>query len=253
VIASHEPRVSIVTRTHAVIDDFLPPRVFDEVLAFCNRSDFRLVHATKVQKVWRLHDGFPLRGDTYRYDADPGTSPAASDRYPIGTVLDRFIEAVVGSMDRVGPVVGAPVVDWQEFTVAPWVYPLGAGLSLHQDTGRVGGHRYTGSYVFYAHSEWNLHWGGWLMVFDGRGGGGADATGPQRPRLNPPWLSDGIEDRLVRDSSLASAILPAPNRIVFISDEAPHMITRVDQNAGHTRASRSPVSSRPPAHDQRPR
>jgi len=234
---AHAARVTKVGTVCAVVDDFLPPDLFEAVFAFCNAGDYRMVHTDKVQKVWRLHDGLPLRGPTYRYrtaagaESHPGT-------YPTGSVIDRFMEAMLGTMDQVADIVGEPVRGWQEFTLAPWVYPVGAGLSLHQDTGRTGDQSYTGSYVFYAHPEWSLHWGGWLLLFDERRAGADRQTASTRGRVVPPWLSDAADAGLVRQTTLGTAVLPAPNRIVFINARTPHLITRVDQNAGdHPRVS----------------
>ncbi len=232
----HTPVISMATESCIVVDDFLPEAAFADVFRFCNAADYTMVHAAKVQKVWRLHDGLPLRGDTFHYRTS-GSAPEDAHGYPTGTPLDRFIDALLASMDQVRQMVGRPVSDWQEVTVAPWVYPAGAGLSLHQDTGRSGsGRSFTGSYTFYVNPQWNLHWGGWLLVFAPHD---AARTSPSiQPSVSPPWLSDALEAPLVRESSLATAILPAPNRIVFISPRAPHLITRVDQNAGsHARVS----------------
>jgi 2OG-Fe(II) oxygenase superfamily len=228
---THAPVVSLATEWCVVIDDFLPQRLFAEVLRFCNAADYAYVHGAKVQKVWRLHDGLPLRGETYRHQPAQGRPKLRPDGST--APLDQFVEAVLGAMDRVGDIVGHPVRDWQEMTLAPWVYPAGAGLSLHQDVGRLArGMSYTGSYTYYVNPTWNLHWGGWLMVFEG------GSQPPDGPGLSPPWLDDGAEDALVREQSVATAVLPTPNRIVFISPKAPHMITRVDQNAGsHARVS----------------
>jgi Rps23 Pro-64 3,4-dihydroxylase Tpa1-like proline 4-hydroxylase len=234
--AQHVPVVTVASELCVVIDNFLPMQLFEEVFRFCNSIDYSMVHTNKVRKVWRLHDGLPLHSETYHYksDLEVGGGPRV---YPTDTVLDRVIEAMLRSADAAAQAVGRPVADWQELTLGSWVYPVGSGLSLHQDTGKRGKQSYTGSYTFYVSPEWNLHWGGWLLVFDGREAAAA-AGARSGLAVSPPWLGDELEQSLVRDYGLATAILPTPNRIVFISPRAPHMITRVDQNAGnHPRVS----------------
>jgi hypothetical protein len=51
--------------------------------------------------------------------------------------------------------IGRGGADWRRLSAAPWVYPPGSGLSLHQD-----GVLYTGAFTFFAHREWRIHWGG---------------------------------------------------------------------------------------------
>ena len=200
----------------------------------CNAADYRLVHAQQVQKVWRLNDGLPLRGPSYTYR--PGEATGGSGHHTTGTALDGFLDALVDAMDIAGDVVGRPGDEWQEATLAPWIYPQDSGLSLHQDVGRgPAGQHFTGSYTYYVNQTWNLHWGGWLMLLDP-----ADAAPPAADGfgVSPPWLSDDLERAWVDGPGIATAVLPAPNRIVFISPAVRHLITRVDRNAGqHARVS----------------
>jgi Rps23 Pro-64 3,4-dihydroxylase Tpa1-like proline 4-hydroxylase len=140
-------------------------------------------------------------------------------------------------MDLAAEVVGRPVRDGQEATLGPWIYPQDSGLSLHQDTGRAPvGQYFTGSYTYYVNRTWNLHWGGWLMLLDP-----AEATPTATVGgfgVSPPWLADDLERAWVDGPGIATAVLPAPNRIVFISPAVRHLITRVDRNAGqHARVS----------------
>lgn len=190
-----------------------------------------MVHAERCRKVWRLNDGFPLQGKTYYYNAGPSIPGTERQSYPTGTVLDEFYEAMMDAAEDFAAIVGRQGVEWLSVTAAPWVYPVGSALSFHQDSGESSKHHtYMGAYSFYVHPSWNIHWGGWLIVFE-------EASLPlwnmdKRTAVFPPWLSDDSEQHLVSEPGVARCIAPAPNRVVFIGPNTPHLISRVDANAG---------------------
>jgi Rps23 Pro-64 3,4-dihydroxylase Tpa1-like proline 4-hydroxylase len=122
-------------------------------------------------------------------------------------------------------IAGAEGVDWIALYLSPWLYPVGSALSLHRDA-----ERYTGSFTYFAHSRWSVHWGGELLV-----------TPPTSESTvhsgDEPWMSeDGNDD--ADGTGIATCVSPRPNRLVVIAPDRPHRIARVDQNAGaHLRAS----------------
>ena len=196
-------------------------RPLRELAAFCNAAEYQMVHRSKVRKVWRLHDGLPLQGQTVTWFPKGVARTAAANAYPTRTPLDAFIEAVVGELPKVTGLVGHAGRDWTNLTVAPWVYPVGSALSLHQD-----GSRYSGAYTFFVHPYWNLYWGGWLTVLD------PATRSPRDIDPDRPWLDDASEDASIWNPGLGTVILPKPNRLVFMGPEAQHLISRVDANAG---------------------
>jgi len=105
-------------------------------------------------------------------------------------------------------------------TLAPWVYPVGSGLSLHQDGGR-----YSGAYTFFVHPDWKLQWGGGLIVLD-------PATDLRKQNDESSWLDDSEENSGIWEPGLGTVILPKPNRLVFLSPLAHHLMSRVDAAAG---------------------
>lgn len=196
-------------------------------------AEYRSVHAQKWDRVWRLWDGHPQRGPSAYYDPDRRFDQGAERKggsYPTGTAIDALIDAVRTQSALHPEVAGAEVTDWAGIYLCPWIYPAGSALSLHQDSAK-----YTGSFTFFVHSRWRLHWGGELFVYP--------PADPQRPALtpafgnDPPWLSDdGADEAMIAD--LAVAISPSPNRLVLLGEDRPHRVGRVDQNAGaHVRAS----------------
>jgi len=204
-----------------VFDDVLPAGQFAALLRHLNGLDYTSVHARGWRKVWRLHDGSPLTGRAgwYRPHDDPDEREIL---YPTGSPIDDLITWILDRLPDLETVVGAPDT-WDRMSFAPWIYPPGSGLSLHQD-----GVLYTGAFTYYAHPQWQLHWGGYLVVLDPR-------TRPvdiSAGELSPPFLTDAQESRRAFDPGIGLTVLPKPNRIAFLSPTALHLMTRVDQNAG---------------------
>jgi hypothetical protein len=209
-----------------VYDDVLPPDRCAALFRHLNGLRYASVHTGHWHKVWRLHDGNPLTGRATWFRPGPPTTTttakARTPQYPTDTPVDDLVEWIAERLPEVEPVVGAPGA-WDTVSLAPWVYPAGSGLSLHQD-----GASYTGAFTYFAHPCWKLHWGGCLLVLDPA----TPARNPTKGELTPAFLDDEDETRRAFDPGLAQAILPKPNRIVFISPTAQHTLTRVDPTAG---------------------
>jgi hypothetical protein len=206
-----------------VYDDVLPPDRFAALFRHLNGLRYASVHTGHWHKVWRLHDGNPLSGRATWFHPGP-TAPAQprTPRYPTDTPLDRLVEWMVDHLPEVAPLVGEAGA-WDALSLAPWIYPAGSALSLHRD-----GTLYTGAFTYFAHPRWKLPWGGCLLVLDPA----TPHRGSKDDELSPAFLDDQDETARVFDPGLAQAILPKPNRIVFISPTAQHTLTRVDATAG---------------------
>ncbi|GAA1390441.1 hypothetical protein [Catellatospora chokoriensis] len=199
-----------------VADHVLPAETFEAVADEVDAGEYHSVHARRWDKAWRLSDGQPLRGPSVRFDP-AGLLDQGQVSYPTGTSVDALVDAARELADRFPDVAGTQGADWRAMFVAPWLYPVGSALSLHLDGGK-----YTGAFTFFAHRSWSLHWGGELFVFHD-----ADPVAPSRGY-------DQDED----SSGIATCIVPYPNRLVLLGPDRPHMIRRVDTNAGtHVRAS----------------
>ncbi len=212
-----------------VADGLLGANAFACLRDHVAQSDYRCVHGQKWDRVWRLWDGNPQRGQSMYYDPD-GRFGGKDPAYPTGTAVDRLFDAV-RTLSALHPeIAGAECIDWAGIYLCPWLYPVGSALSLHQDAAK-----YTGSFTFFVHSRWRLHWGGELFVYP--------SADPARPGSSlalgndHPWISDdGPDDAMISD--VAVAISPHPNRLVLLGEDRPHRVARVDQNAGaHVRAS----------------
>jgi hypothetical protein len=205
-----------------VYDEVLPGAAFTELFRHLGGLEYTSVHHEGWRKVWRLHDGDPLRARTVWYR--PGQSEASrSSTYPTGTAIDRLIAWVAERQTEIASVVGTGGIEWARLSFTPWIYPAGSGLSLHQD-----GSSYSGAFTYFAHPEWRLHWGGHLLVLDPR----TRSRTASPAEIGPSFLDDRQESLRAFDPGFALTVFPRPNRIAFLSSTALHLLTRVDPNAG---------------------
>ena len=204
-----------------VVDDLLDPRAFGAIRWELASGHYHSVHTPRWDKAWRLGDGSPLRGAAVYYDPT-NTVHKPGVRYPTSSVVDEFIDVVRGIAAEHCNVVGTEGVEWVAMFLSPWLYPVGSALSLHRDGGG-----YSGAFTFFAHPRWGNHWGGELLLLD------EEPSAVSHPSQGTTgWME---EDQVA--SGLATCVFPRPNRLVLVGPDRPHMITRVDVNAGdHARA-----------------
>jgi hypothetical protein len=234
-----------------VADDFLPPATFAALSKDVERGEYRSVHARRWDKAWRIWDGDPLRGPGIYFDPNR-TRNVTEAKYPTSTTVDRFFDSVRELAGRYPGLVGREGIDWDAIFLSPWLYPVGSGLSLHSDGGR-----YSGAFTYFTHPRWQVNWGGELFLMQDEEGsaaagsatgvsGGAD-PGPRTAHEagGSCWLSDD-GDECAPSAGIATCVFPWPNRLVLIGPTRPHMIRRVDANAGtHVRASLAGFFLRP--------
>lgn len=202
---------TLITPQFAVFDDVLSPEQLNDLRCYLNTSPFDDVHhlpdekySGGVKKVWRLHDGYPLKGPEFHLTKTGDLTPTPHPSFII--LLDELMKCV--PQTPIGP-------EWERLNSSMWVYPTGTGASLHADGS-------SGAYAYYLHPEWRLHWGGMLVVLD-------EATEHAKPDAPQPWLLDDDEHRRVWTPGHGTVILPKPNRVVFLAPTAQHMITTVTQ------------------------
>jgi hypothetical protein len=209
-----------------VYDDVLPRLELEALWRFFERDRFESVHQAGWRSVWRLGDGHPLQGTLV------GSSGPAG---PLGPVL----AAVRGLAAELVDLVGVEGRDWTELTARPFLYPQGSALSWHNDPPP-----YSGAYVFYAHPEWNVQWGGELLVAheSTRGArlvehrksfalvdGELAATGTHALDNH---LHNRVENEALSQLGLGHYVFAKPNRLVVLAGGVPHMINRVGPAAG---------------------
>lgn len=156
-------QISYQSEQAVVYDDVLPSNSFRRLFVHLNKLKYHSVHAQGWRKVWRLHDGNPLTSQAGWYYEENAEVQNDQLIFPTRTPTDELVKWIIEQSPEVELVVGKAGLAWKRFSFAPWIYPPGSGLSLHQD-----GVLYTGAFTYFAHPEWRLHWGGHLMVLDSK-------------------------------------------------------------------------------------
>lgn len=216
-----------------VMDGPVSGPVFEQLHDEVRGAEFREVHAKGWDRVWRLTDGRPLRGPSVVYD--PSRAHAlAGRRYPTHCAVDELIGRVRALARAHVDIAGVEGREWDGLYLAPWLYPPDSALSTHWDAGR-----YTGSFTFFVHRTWGVHWGGELIVPHAhRELDHARREGLDREVLDPAQWELGVDGSGLDPFALSTAITPRPNRLVLLGGSRPHRVARVDRNAGpHVRMS----------------
>jgi hypothetical protein len=187
-------QITFRTPDFLVLDDFLDEHQFKFLWNFFQEERFRSVHDVEWVKAFRLADGQPLWGNVYT--SQPGTAEITTlaTSYPSSRGIDSLIAAMLRNLELFEDYIGRQGVDWDYFFCRPYLYPVGAGLSWHTD----GRGDVSGAYVYYAHPEWNAHWGAELLI---------DASGNRNLNYPECEMYDGSKSRLGLhlDWQLASA------------------------------------------------
>src|SRR5262249_24945314 len=89
------------------------------------------------------------------------------------------------------------------------------------------GRRYSGSFTFFVHYKWSVHWGGELLVSQDFK---ANIASESSEKGGESWLAEEADGDM--DAGVSTCIIPIPNRLVLIGPDCPHRVARVDQNAG---------------------
>lgn len=206
-------KVVIQRDNFIVIDDLLNCDAMKTLRDFVLTREFEFKNAKVWDKVWRLSDGRPLIETTahiYRreFTYDP-SSP-----------YDNFAAHLLAmAATKTVPLAD----DWSAFSCAANIYPVGTALSWHDD-----GKEKVGAYAYYIHPEWNVRWGGELLVADHR----PIDTLETEVNENSQCLDNGTENRFLLESGMGTYINPKPNRLVILSPRTLHSIRPVDANAG---------------------
>jgi len=223
------PRLTFSNEQMVIFDDFLPQKVVEELLQYANDSEYMEARNDNYGDVWRRDDVSPMRGLTTLFRPDAMYKEAERPRYPTGTAIDRFIDALHEIVAGQRELIGEIATPQDAIGVTPWIYRRGAGLSMHRDRGCVG------AFIYYVQPEWHFQWGGHLLVLDPRT---SPDLAPESLEQSYLWLAEEERNRIAADPGLATCVLPKSNRIVFLHPLALHMVTRIDPDAGdHPRIS----------------
>jgi len=218
-----------------VFDDFLPEDTYQKLYHYACTADYEHINTTgKIQRVWRLRDGFPLRSQFNLFhfvDESKRPEPKPEWAYPTGTALDSFAERLSSLSKNAASVIGEHGKDWDRYSVTSWIYPRDTALSLHDDGSGI----YSGAFTYFLNPHWDIHWGGLLMFIDPRASKALqDFKTPRNVHdyYKKKWLDASDENAFVWEPGLAQCIFPKRNRIVFIHPESYHFVTKVTADAG---------------------
>jgi hypothetical protein len=231
----HHPRKVFESVHGVVFDDFLPEDVYQKLYHYACTADYEHINTTgKIQRVWRIRDGFPLRSQFNLFHfihESKRPSPKPDWAYPTNTALDNFAERLSKLSTDATSVIGQRGKDWDRYSVTSWIYPRDTALSLHDDGSGV----YSGAFTYFLNPHWDIHWGGLLMFIDPRASKALqDFKTPRNVHdyYKKKWLDSSDENAFVWEPGLAQCIFPKRNRIVFIHPESYHFVTKVTADAG---------------------
>ncbi len=232
-LGGHKPKKIFESPSGIVFDDFLPEAVFQRVLKFAQRTEYEHINTKgKTARAWHVHDGFPLRStlNLFRYP-EGSPKPQGDFVYPTNTDLDLFTDHLVAMQPHVEHMIGKPVQNWTHVTATAWLYPQGTGLAMHDDGSGV----YTGAYAYFLNPTWRPHWGGLLLLMDPESNRFVHEFRNRNDQMEfyqMKYLHAGNLDELLMEHGMARCIFPKRNRMVFIANDAYHMVTRVNEQAG---------------------
>jgi len=121
--------------------------------------------------------------------------------------------------------------DWNRLTFTFWQYPADSRLGWHNDAGR--GRR--GEYIVYLHRQWDISWGGELLLIDREPRALLEAAGASVAELTGAG-PQAVLNEVLRSCEISPlAVLPRPNRLVLVKSDTVHTVLRVDRTAGASR------------------
>lgn len=236
-----DPQKIMENSSCIVYDNFLAEEDYQKLYDHCVMLDYKRINTQgAVNRVWDLSNGFPLRNEkSIFYHADQATKPNTPECYPTNSPFDLFVDNINRMLPNTQHITGSPggTTGWNHFSITSWIYPHNTGLSLHDDGSGI----YTGAYVYFLSPEWKPHWGGLLIMLDEEANKAiqqhkkeTDAYQLQRKK----WLHITEHDRIAMEAGPAHCIFPKRNRMVYIANDAYHMVTQVTPSAGdHARIS----------------
>ncbi|WP_331762631.1 2OG-Fe(II) oxygenase (plasmid) [Streptomyces sp. NBC_01527] len=196
------------TENFAVFDDFLPEEHIKRLHRYMESENFTYVKSKSYRNdLFRIFEGDPLTGPGLHHQHP--VPPKGAAIHPSGTALDAVVDTLLNVQDTLAPWTGKRGEDWDFFGAMPYLYPRDSGLTWHNDS------KYQSSYVLYVHEEWKPTWGAELLVATDLGQGEAEMVSLK-----------------TRKADIGHYVAPLPNRLVVLKGGTPHMVKRVDPNAG---------------------
>ncbi|MEM6734238.1 MAG: 2OG-Fe(II) oxygenase, partial [Myxococcota bacterium] len=145
------------------------------------------------------------------HEMPPGT-------YPTETGIDPLLEVLIENSEALKEWVGDA---WFRITGRASVYGAGSSLTWHRDDHEF----YSGAFIYYAHPEWNIRWGGELLI--------AEPDGLDDLPVMPFRFENSEYNERLNELGVGHYVFPKPNRLVVLGD-LPHCVTPVTPAAGRS-------------------
>ena len=202
------PEPTFACDAYALWDDLLDEEAWSEVWTYFQFED--LAPVTRTEGAWTLRDGTPYAGPDFHVLPEGADAGDLEGVYPTETPLDYLAECLVALAPHLGRWVGP----FSHIAGRAYVYPEGSGLSWHRDDHQ----RYAGAFVYYAHPEWNVDWGGELLI--------AETPDPDALPAKPFRFENREFSCRLLDFGRGHFVAPKPNRLVVLG-AWPHRIVPV--------------------------
>lgn len=231
-IEGHQPLVVTHHENYIVIDNFLSEEEFRLLWNYFQVETYMRVDMGGFNGQWMAGDSQMLRGPTVGYKTKWHA------QYPTNSALDFLFDRIVNHSSIFEKQIGAFGKAWEDFSMFASLYPKNSGLLWHRDATDN-----AGSYTFYGHPQWNIEWGGQLLISeesihqfpveDGVYFKKPDNLhGHPQPVSWSSHLDNSHANELLLNKGVGAYIMPKPNRLAIIKGGAPHCVAKVSEYAG---------------------
>ena len=230
-----------------VYDHVLAEQAQRQLWTFCQMAEYRSVHHSGWEKVWRIEDGNVLQGPSFEFQRDAKEKMCETSRIEgVPGALSDLMEVVFAQALKNEQLVGRYGDTWRRLSAKLYLYPMGTGLSWHGDSSV-----YSGAFTYYTHPEWNIDWGGELFVSETMSaevrrheqkvalldGSDENTNGLELVSVDPA-LNNHAQNTVLSEAGCGDYIFPKSNRLVLVRGGVLHKINPVSVAAGnHVRSS----------------
>ncbi len=230
-----------------VYDHVLAEQAQKQLWTFCQMASYDSVHRHGWKKVWRIEDGDVLQGPSFEFQRDAKEKMCETSGIEgAPDALSALMEVVFAQALKNEQLVGVYGDAWRRLSAQLYLYPMGTGLSWHGDSSV-----YSGAFTYYAHPEWNIDWGGELLISETMStevrkhaqkvalldGSDENRNGLELVDVGPA-LNNDAQNKALGERGCGDFIMPKRNRLVLLKGGVLHKINPVSVAAGnHARSS----------------
>ena len=214
-----------MTNSTCLIDNFLDEKTALYLWNYFQIQDFSFINGVEWRKVYRLQDGNPLRGPSFEFEFSEKSVGNDKDIY-------FFINNFIRHNQKIQSFFKDKI---EKFHVSLNAFPAGTALSWHKDG------RCKGAFIYYVHPVWGAHWGGELLVAEGKNSAlpiGKKYVSESEQKIVPPAFDPSHDNRCLLEEAHGRYFMAKPNRLILLKPNTNHMVKPVTNSAGaHMRCS----------------